>query len=266
MHRMPSRVVAVFIVGLVVVGLTWMPSDARAEVAPAATGASAPDLPDLKAQAIAGVALYDDRDVFRAVAQGLPLEDFAGTLITAGNFGACAPPLNSSTIDACFPLGGVVGGFEIDINNVCPPGVGVGNYAVATTGMLGMPFNGVGPEYFCDNTVLRFDPPVNAVGFDLLELVTPPLNASISVFDASGSLIEATSLTSEGIAFWGVTSVTPIGRIEVVAIADGGELVGNLEFGAVSSLLAVPALSDSLAVVLALLLVAAGVVALLLRR
>jgi hypothetical protein len=219
------------------------------------------------AKALGVLTVYTDRGDFQAAMPGLLIEDFTGTNVGPSDVGGCAPPLSSATNDACFPTGGVVNGFELDIDLVCLPGVGsVGNYVVVTTGAFGAPFNAVGPEFFCDDTILRFDPPANAVGFDLLQLLTP-VNATIDIYDATGALLGST--TADGSptgAFWGVTSPFGIGRLEIAAAADGGELLGNLEFGVLPAEYGVPALSGYGAALLCVLLVIAGLVVIILRR
>jgi hypothetical protein len=210
---------------------------------------------------------YSDRGAFRAAAPGLPTEDFSNTNIGPSNVGICSPPLDSSTNDACFPTDGVIGGFELDIRIACLPGVGsVGNYATVTTGFNGAPFNAVGPEFFCDDTILRFDTPVYAAGFDLVELLTP-VNANIEVYDATGALVGTdNAVGSTTGAFWGVTSTAGIGRIEIVAADDGGELLGNLEFGAAPLSSRIPTVSGYGAALLCLLLAVTGVFVIIVRR
>ena len=219
------------------------------------------------AQPTAETIFHTDRGAFRAIAPGLPVEDFTGTNIDAGAFGACPPPLDSSTDDSCFPPGGVLDGFELDILLQCLPFVGSsGNYAVPTAGFLGLPVTAVGPEFFCDSTILRFDPPVTAAGFELYEFQTP-VNADITVFDAQGEVLGTdTAVGSTTGAFWGVTSAVAVARIEIVAASDGNELLTNLEFGQAESLLSIPALSGFGTVLLCVLLAVAGLAAITLRR
>ena len=210
---------------------------------------------------------YNDRETFHAVAPGLPVEDFTGTLVGPAAVGNCAPPLHHATNDACFPTGGVIEGFELDVILSCPPASGsVGDYVIATAGFMGLPMNAVGPHFFCDSTILRFDPPVNAVGLDLIELLTP-VNADIAVFDPEGGLMGTDqAVGSTGGAFWGATSSTGIGRVEIVAALDGGELLTNLEFGEVPSISAIPVVGDVGRLLLCLLLAIAGLVVIVLRR
>jgi PPE-repeat protein len=157
-------------------------------------------------------------------------------------------------------------GFQLNVAVTCPPGVGEGHYVVVTSGLSGAPFNAVGPYFFCDSTDIVFDPPVTAVGFDLLELANP-YTANIVVSDAfGGPLGSDTVVASTGGSFWGVTSAVAVGRIEITAPGDGAELIGNLEFGDAASLNAIPALSKHGTALLCVLVAIAGLVAIIQRR
>jgi hypothetical protein len=218
------------------------------------------------AKAFTGTTFYTDRGAFQADAPGLPFEDFTGTNVGPAAVGDCPPPLDNGTDDACFPPGGVIAGFRLNVVVTCPPGVGDGHYVVVTSGFMGAPFNAVGPFFFCDSTVLVFDPPVNAVGFDLLELANP-YTASIDVFDAAGGPLGSdTVVPSTGGTFWGATSAVVIGRIEITAPGDGAELIGNLEFGDAASLNAISVLSGYGTALFCLLVAIAGLVAIIQRR
>jgi len=175
-----------------------------------------------------GLTFFNDRVLFVATGATLVQENFDGSLVAPNNVCANTPALNSTTNDTCFATGGVVAGQELD---VIVDGGG-GNYVILTTGFLGVTADVVGPSSFTDHAVWRFDPPVTAVGFDVVGDLIAAVNVDINIFDVGGNMLGTTTSagTNPG-TFFGVTSTTPIGRIETVEPAGGGELFSGLVFG-----------------------------------
>jgi len=91
----------------------------------------------------------------------------------------------------------------------------------------------LGSNTFTASTRVDFDPPVAAVGFDVVTLVIGnPVN--ITIYDAAGDPINGqTGVPGGGQgSFWGVDSDTPIAAVEIIdpTLADV-ELLDDMEFG-----------------------------------
>lgn len=207
-----------------------------------------------------GLTFYNVLADFEAAAPGLPTEDFSNNLIGPGGVCSDLPPLDDATNDACFAAGSVIPGFELDII-LLPPNSG--QYVLLTEGFLGIGINAVGPNSFPESTNLRFDPPVNAVGFDLIGGLINPVTTDVIFYDSADQVIGSTSASgSVAGMFFGATSETPIARVEMVEPVDGGELFGNLTFGAVAPptpTIEVPTLGQYGFAALMLLLIGTGV-------
>lgn len=206
-----------------------------------------------------GLTFYNVLADFEAAAPGLPTETFAGNLIGANNVCSDFPPLDDTTNDACFAAGGVIPGFQLDII----PSGGSGQYVLLTAPFLGIGITAVGPNTFTEDTIVRFDPPVNAVGFDMVGDLITPVAANIDFYDAADQLLgSAVANGSINGTFFGATSDTPIARIEMLEPMGGGELFGNLTFGPVAPpvpTIEVPTLGQYGLAALLLLLVGTGV-------
>ena len=195
------------------------------------TTQTAPIVGDYKP--IGTLTFYADRGSFQAANPGLPLEDFTGTIVPPNNVCSDVPPLNSATNDACFPAGGVIPGFDLDVTI----DTGGGAYVVLTVGFLGVSCISVGPNSFSDELDLDFSPAVMAAAFDLYTPLGGGEPYVIEVFGPGGSL-GSTPATGGGLggSFFGVDTVDPggISRIEVREGIDGtGELICDFEFGGV---------------------------------
>jgi hypothetical protein len=175
------------------------------------------------------VTYFTDRVAFQATGATLTTENFDSSLVAAGSVCSGSPPLNSLTNDACYAPGDLVPGWELDIALNGATGL----YVLLTDNFLGNTGNAIGPNSFPEGAIFRFDPPVNAVGFDVIGDLVGLVNIGITIYDATGTVIDTTSSTgSLAGQFWGVTSTTPIGRIETVdPDPNGGELFSRMEFG-----------------------------------
>jgi hypothetical protein len=161
---------------------------------------------------------WTDRAAFNVAFPGLPTEDWSGTSVAAGSVGSCLPPLNSATNDACFTPGSVLPGIELDIH-MTP--TGTGEYVVLGVGFLGNTNVLVGPNTFVDDLILNFNPAVRAVGFDLVNPMTPGQVYNVEIFGPGGSLGITTATDGSEGNFWGVDS-TDVGGITSI-VFDGGE-------------------------------------------
>ncbi len=168
---------------------------------------------------------YSDKAVFEAAYSGaFTTEDFAG----GPGVGAISPcgPVVSSSGDGCFPAGELVDGFNITASVPADDVIYIGATAIGNVSTL------MGANTFADYTVLTFVPDgVYALGMDLFVDSVP--NADIRVFDTSGTLMDTFTVSnpSNVESFFGLISDDAIGKIEIQAESDAGELFGNLEFG-----------------------------------
>lgn len=171
------------------------------------------------------VSFYTDRTTFDADHPGLPVETWESSLIGPNQLCTGYAPLDEFTNGSCFSTGDIMPGIEVNmipVNN---------DYVLLTSGYLGISYNVVGPNTFTDNMNLFFDPPVQAVGFDLLQPLTP-YGFTISVYDENGDFLGSATSPATAEEFWGVSSDTPIGEILFVGDnSNGAELIGNLAFG-----------------------------------
>ncbi len=174
---------------------------------------------------------WTDRALFDAAFPGLPTEDWSGTSVPAGGVASCAPPLNSTTNDACFTAGSVLPGIELNVNVT----TGGGQYVVLGVGFLSNTNILVGPNSFVDDLVLNFNPAVRAVGFDVVNPMTPGLTYNVEIFGTGGSLGTTTVTDGSEGNFWGVDS-TDVGGITSIVFNGGGlsensELTALVTFG-----------------------------------
>ena len=168
---------------------------------------------------------YTDRATFQAAYTGtLISEDFAGGP-GAGAITPCGPVVSSSG-DGCFPAGELVDGFNITVSGAGNDVIYIGSGAIGNASTL------MGADTFADFTILTFAPDgAYAVGVDLF--VDGVSNADVRIYDMGGGLLDTFVVTNTPSTenFFGVISDDAIGRIEIQAEADAGELFGNMEFG-----------------------------------
>jgi len=167
---------------------------------------------------------YTSRALFDAAHPGIPLENFSLTNVGPNNVLACPEPFDMNTNNGCFSPGDI------------KPGLGVWNTTAVDLVVLTPPFFGVncvavGPNTFTDNGEMQFNPPVQAVGFDLNSNVSSTYN--IEVFGPGGSLGTTTAPGAIPGIFWGVDTSDPggISRITTNSAAGAGEIYCNVAFG-----------------------------------
>jgi len=201
---------------------------------PARPGANAiPSTP----QTIGGTeaeTFYTGRAAFQAANPGLALEDFESSLYPPGSgiLLGCPQPASSAGSAGCYNPGELLPGFSMT-----SPGAGTpGAELVIIDGAAGFgspPGIVLGSNTFTATTRIDFDPPVAAVGFDIVTLIggNP---VTVNIYDASGVLINGQTGVAAGAAgsFWGVDSDTPIGAVEILDPTLGDvELLDDMEFG-----------------------------------
>jgi hypothetical protein len=167
---------------------------------------------------------FNSRPAFNAAHPGLPLETFANTNLPPNSVLACPGPFNSTTNNGCFSPGDILPGISV-INTTG------GNLVVLTPPFFGVNCVAVGPDTFTDNGEMQFNPPVQAVGFDLNSNV--PSTYNIQIFGPGGSLGTTTAPGAIPGLFWGVGTSDPggISRITTNSAAGSGELYCGVAFG-----------------------------------
>lgn len=182
-----------------------------------------------------GLIYYNDRTTFNAAFPGLPVEDFEAGLWADGNTLGCPAPFNTFTNNNCFAPGGILPGISFQDNPLNAAGGGSANgLAGVGPGAFGAISKNIVANTAADSFEILFSPPVRAVGLDLIHYFTHGAVVNITLYDASNALIGATeAIANNSGIFWGVYSVTPIGRINIVS-AGGFEGVDNVAFGEIS--------------------------------
>jgi hypothetical protein len=182
---------------------------------------------------------YTSQAAFETDAPDLNQEDFASTLVGGASVCTGTPPLSSATSDGCFAAGNLISGFNADVT----ANGGSDLYVLLTTGFLGAPFNAIGPNSFSDHLDLNFTTPTNAVAFDLLGDIATAVSVQVEIFSGATSLGTTNLVGTATGLFWGVISDQNITRISMIDAADGGELIGNLQFGEIQSACDISAIS-----------------------
>jgi hypothetical protein len=174
------------------------------------------------------VTTFNNLPAFQAAAPiATNSEDFE-TNVTGGNLTACVGDINSSTNNACFTPGQIVGGINI---NAAPPG----DTVLLPPGFNGLTSSVLGAITFSSTTELAFtDGTTQAFAFNLYAGLTAA-DVDIFIFDLSDALID--TVTVSGIAvlpgnqFIGIVAPSPVGRISIATQGGSGELIDNLLFG-----------------------------------
>ena len=195
---------------------------------PSTPSAGGPSTPGGQIEALT---FWNDRGAFNAAFPGLPTENWSGTIVPAGGVASCAPPLNSTTNDACFTTGSVLPGIELDINVT----TGGGQYVVLGVGFLGNVNILVGPNSFVDDLIFNFNPAVRAAGFDLVNPMTAGQTYNVTISGPGGVIGTTTAVDGPEGNFWGVDS-TDVGGITSIVFDGGGsdvhsELTALVTFG-----------------------------------
>ena len=177
---------------------------------------------------------YTDRATFQAANPGLALEDFETPLWPPGS-GAlqpCPQPASSAGSAGCYNPGDLLPGFSM----TSPGTTGSGDELVIIDGAAGFgtpPGVILGSNYFTAQTRVDFNPPVAAVGFDVISLLGG-YPVDITIYDIAGNPINGQTGVAAGVAgsFWGVDSDTPIGAV-LISEPSGAdvELLDDMEFG-----------------------------------
>lgn len=175
--------------------------------------------------------VFTDNVSFQAAVNNpLASEDFEGGLVAAGGVATCTEPVSSASNDACYTPGDLIDGFSVASS------LG-GGVVTLGDGLIPQPTVVIGANTFTETTDIRFTANnIDAVAFDVMSGGANPI--LVSAFDAGDTLIGTAALTLTGVgtpSFIGVTSPTPIARINIQDTTDGGEVFDNLQFGQVNA-------------------------------
>ena len=181
----------------------------------------------LAAPAQAALIFFDNRADFEA-ASGLSgmTEDFEAANVAVGGFAGTSNPLDATTDDGVFRPGDIAAGLSLSSSDPTNPLIVLGD------GLLG-PSNKIFAESFDVLNIISLNPPVTAIGFDLL-ISRGSATLDVDLFDAVGGALGATSVTGVNDAtptFFGVVSdMGAIGQLTFGA-PGVGELIDNITFG-----------------------------------
>jgi hypothetical protein len=176
----------------------------------------------------ADLVTFTSRPAFNAAAPGLPIETFESAPVAPGAVMTCMGPVSSTMGGGCFPVAGLLPGAIYNASVPTQPNLvvlGAGFASVGNTSRV------LGPNRFADTFNINFAN-ANAAGFDVFAGLSPG-NVAISIFDSADVLLGTfTVFAPTGGTFFGVISTTTnIGRINIAAANDSGELVDNVAFG-----------------------------------
>jgi len=201
--------------------------DAAVESSAVQTTDPVPVVPGNQMSTTAGLSYYSNRGDFDADFPGLPVEGFENGNIPALTVVALVSDhLDELTNDPYFSPGDILPGIQIGASGTEAPSIaGLG------VGIAGNLSKIVLPNFFKDEEIITFNPPVTAVGFDVHDFTGGTL-CNIDILDAIGNpLGSTTSGSSSAGVFFGVCSDIPIGKIILDSQTGTGEGADNIAFG-----------------------------------
>jgi len=177
---------------------------------------------------------YVDRATFQTANPGLALEDFETPLWPPGSAAleGCPEPADANGSAGCYDPGELLAGFSMTSPGAGTPGAEL--VLIEGAAGFGTPSGVVlGSNTFTAITRIDFDPPVAAIGFDIITVLTGN-PVTINLYDAAGTPFASQTSVPGGAAgsFWGVDSDTPIAAIEISDDTGADvELLDDMEFG-----------------------------------
>ncbi len=168
-------------------------------------------------------------------------EDFISTSFTNLGHAGCPGSINSATDNLCFNPGDVQEGISIRSS-----GESADEFILITQGDFNIPSNGVGPNYFTDNTVIEFSVPVNSIGIEFIAPLHLDSVYTFSAYSSSMTLLGSADFSSNGITpvFVGVLSNELISQITITSPGRAGEIITNITYGQCAQLASVPTLGQ----------------------
>lgn len=173
---------------------------------------------------------YLDRPSFDSNNPGLPVEDFEEGQVAPGGIVSCAAPINNGTSSAgCFDVGDILPGISFEDD----PGPSSDGIAIIGAGWDLSPSIAISNNYFHEALIIDFNPPVRAIGMDLLCHYDYYL-AHLRVWGEGGiPLASFTAHCSQTGFFRGLSSLSTI-AISTIEIDSGSAVIGgvdNVAFG-----------------------------------
>ncbi|MCH7840370.1 MAG: PEP-CTERM sorting domain-containing protein [Planctomycetes bacterium] len=165
------------------------------------------------------------------------VEDFEESTLDPNSIELLDDPLAPGVPNGPFPNGlegvdnMIVQSNMLGMNAPEPNPRGVDGLVTLSAGMFAANSDVVGPNTFADSLDLIFDPDDNhtGVGFDVMEILTGN-DVRIAIFDKANKLLAKIDWDAEfEKTFFGVWSKVTIGRINIAAFEDGGEIVDNVQ-------------------------------------
>ena len=162
-------------------------------------------------------------------------EDFEQSTLGSGAVGI-NDPLTTGVANGPFPAGLLHPGLTVQ-SNLDPTGAtannsrGVDGIAVGTAGWFSSVSDIAIANFFSDSWDTMFaGSGVNAVGFNLIEILGPQQGVVVKVFDAANNLIGtgASGANPAGTNFLGMTSSVAIARVNIFSTGGGAEGWDNM--------------------------------------
>ncbi len=180
-----------------------------------------------------GCIFYDDRGTFESDNPGLGEYDFENATGTPGGLTGCGSPVDANTNDACFDPGDIPDGVTFQAT----PNATAGNLLITPgDGTFGSDSQGLVSNTFVDMTEMVFDPPIAAVGADLISYLSAD-SPNMTVYDGTDTEVgtDTGSSTNASGSFWGVFCPGLIGRVNMHTPSDQAEGFDNVSFGGTGS-------------------------------
>lgn len=177
------------------------------------------------------IEIFDDRDTFRNFnrSEGKTpkgIEDYEENTLPPSSVIAIPAPLESGVPNVNFP-NGLTGLANMSLTTSTGRPL-----ALLTTGFLGITSDMIGANFFADFTIVSFtDDDKTGVGLDVGNVIGDP-TGRIRVFSVGGASLFDGAWPfpgPPGMAFFGIWSSDPIGRIEVEGDNGAGEMTDNIE-------------------------------------
>jgi hypothetical protein len=219
-----KRFMAVAMVLMLATGVSFAYTD-FVNVPPTTAPLQTDGIPDVNASPTGGLTFYTDEAAFLADAGAVTSEDFSCTTAEPGGVCSGPTPMNSSTNDGCFNAC-LAEGFE-------GIALGVGDYAAAGTGFLGLLFPVAGPNTFTDEWDYNFDPAASAVGFTVIGDLINNVDVDLTYLDSRGGTLGAATVHGvlAGTFIGAISGGSAIASVEVREQVDGSaDLFGGLHF------------------------------------
>lgn len=174
------------------------------------------------------IIVFTDRGLFNSAAPGLPVEGFELATIPDGDVAGIPAPLNSSSSNAYFTPGSILGGISFSTSSTHMND----EIAIVGAGFMSNPSKLIVANYYVDSFRIDLNPGVMAIGFDVHSFVgSGPVDISLY---SPGSVLLGTYQTSASPAgvFWGaISTADAIGSVVLTDRSGGAEGVDNVAFG-----------------------------------